>query len=374
MLKWSISPFPQPAQAIREFGEGDSGYFIIEALRARGISYRYVRDDEVTIRRFLSRAMITFELGGVAYYYDSKGRLSLADPKGENVPGPIIDGSAAYQVTQKGLTNAVLRQHGIRVPNGTTLSSQAKGQAALFFSALSPEAKHGLCVKPTASMLGRGVHVGIKSLHDFQAAFLEIGKRYDHILIEETVPGTVYRLLCLADRVIAIRYGVPANVMGDGIHSIVELVAIKNATRKCYPIRIGRNARMLLKKACYRLDDVPMSGAIVWLGETSNFYQGGDVGDATDDVHPSYIALAEKAVSAFPGLVLCGVDMAMEDPSALACDNYHVLELNCCPGLSAHYNPGRGEIRPVAEAIIDYLSRKGPNETAVVPALSITRD
>ena len=109
---------------------------------------------------------------------------------------------------------------------------------------------------------------------------------------------------------------------------------------------------------------VPQNGAMVALGERSNFNLGADVVDATDDVHPSYVALAEKAVSAFPGLVLCGVDVMLEAPKSPAGENYHVLELNCCPGLWAHYNPGWGKARPVAEAIIDYLSRNGPQRAA----------
>ena len=200
------------------------------------------------------------------------------------------------------------------------------------------------------------MRVGITSFDAFQVAFKEIGKRHDHLMIEETVPGTIYRLLCLTGRVIAVSYGIPANVSGDGTHSISELVAIKNASRGHHEIEIDRDARRLLTEAGYSPEDVPACGVRVFLGDKSNYSRGADHEDATDDVHPSYIAVAEKAVSAFSGLVLCGVDLAIEDATVPARDNYHVLELNSCPLLTIHYHPVRGKVRPVAEAIIDFLS------------------
>lgn len=363
---------PRPAnQAAREFTNCDAPYFIVEALKGRGIPYYHVDHAEITRPAFRRREIISFELSGVTYYYDSHCRLSVADPNGESVPGPIIDGPAAYQVTQKSLTAAVLQQHSIRVPHNTTLPARARQKAALAFLALSPKAELGLCVKPNASSSGRNVHVGLKSLDAFQAAFEKTGKRHDHILIEETVPGVVYRFLCIAGRVVAVHFSIPASVTGDGAHSVSELIAIKNASRECFSIRIDLSARKLLEKAGRKLDDVPENGTVVSLGETSNFNLGADIVDATDDVHPSYVALAEKAVSAFPGLVLAGVDMTLEAPNSPAGENYHVLELNCCPGLWAHYNPHRGEARPVAEAIIDYLLRSGSPDHSrrdVVPA------
>jgi D-alanine-D-alanine ligase-like ATP-grasp enzyme len=360
--------WPSPAttpESRKEFTEIDSGYYVVNALKARGVPYRYAVRDEITRPAFLDRTIITFHLRDITYFYDNHSRLGWADPEDKLVPGPIIDAPAAHQITQKGLTNAVLTQHGIRVPVGTTLPSRAKRQAALLFSALSQKAPLGLCVKPNSSSRACGVQVGLASLGEFEAAFEKTAKRHPHILVEETVPGTIYRLLCLAGRVIGIHFGVPANVLGDGVHSIAELVANKNANREFCPISIGGHAQWVLKKAGFNLEDVPPRGTFVALGQTSNFNRGADIIAATEhDLHESYITLAEKALSAFPGLFFCGVDMAIEDPAQPACDNYHVLELNCCPGLSAHYLPSVGEAQPVAEMLIDYLASNEPKQVA----------
>jgi hypothetical protein len=49
------------------------------------------------------------------------------------------------------------------------------------------------------------------------------------------------------------------------------------------------------------------------LGNTTNLHQGARSVDATDDVHPSYIASAEGAIALFPGLIMAGVDIAIEN-------------------------------------------------------------
>ena len=75
-------------------------------------------------------------------------------------------------------------------------------------------APHGVCVKPTDGRRGRKVYVGVRDLRAFRSAFNAVTKAFDHVLIEEVVSGTVYRFFCVAGRVVAIRYGVPANVQG----------------------------------------------------------------------------------------------------------------------------------------------------------------
>jgi hypothetical protein len=51
-------------------------------------------------------------------------------------------------------------------------------------------------------------------------------------------------------------------------------------------------------------DFVPAEGENIVLGNTTNLHQGARPVDATDDVHPSYIALVEGAIALFPGLMM----------------------------------------------------------------------
>ncbi len=270
-----------------------------------------------------------------------------------------IDSTVGPLLAQKDLTNSILRRHGFSVPEGAAVHRDVKVEAGAYFTALLATAPLGICVKPVNSGKGKKVFVGVRDLPSFESAFKVVAKRYDQILIEETVSGTVYQFFCVGGRIVAIRYGVPAHVMGDGIHSVAELARIKGL-KLVKSLQVGakfpRQQQRVLEEQGICTSSIPRSGEIIWLSRTSNLHQGADAIDATEALHSSYSALAEKAVQIFPGSILCGVDVAIDDPAVPAtAKNHHFIELNDGPGFSGHHYPAEGKVRDVAGAIVDYL-------------------
>lgn len=99
------------------------------------------------------------------------------------------------------------------------------------------------------------------------------------------------------------------------------------------------------------------SSAIEFLSDSSSLRQAADVLDATEKVDPSYIGVVEDVLKLFPGLILCGADVAIDDATRPAtAENYNIIELTTAPDLSAHHFPWRGQPRDVAGAIVDYLA------------------
>ena len=323
--------------APRPFSKGTSGDILVQTLIARGISYRYLSPDEITDPRVakLGRTVAAFLINGVPYYFEG-GCLRVSDPCGVKVPGPLIDSPAALFVKKKDLVKSFLRKHGFSVPEGAAFPRNAQREAEAFFATLS------------ASL---------------RAAFAAVAERHERVLIEEAVSGAVYRFTCLAGRVIAVEFGRPANVEGDGSHTVAELVALKNAERLLNPVharyllRLGRRERAFLKQAGLDHDHIPEAGKLIFLNSVSNLRQGADIIDVTDGVHHSYIELVERAVTHLPDLVLCGADVVIQDVKLKAtADNYHFLEVTCGPRFAAHHHPWRGQPRDVAGNLIDYLA------------------
>jgi D-alanine-D-alanine ligase-like ATP-grasp enzyme len=350
--------------APRPFSKGSSGDCIVQALAKRGIAYQYLRPEQITNTEVAGSTIAEFCINGAAYYFGG-GCLGVADPHGVRVPGMVIDGPKARFVGKKDATKSFLREHGVSVPEGAVFFRDAQHEAASFFATFAPFLPDGVCVKPANGMWGRQVHVGIRDMPSFRAAFAAVGQHYKRVLVEETVPGTVYRFTCLAGRVIAVEFGRPANVEGDGSHTIAELVTLKNIKRRLNPahastlLRFGQRERMFLSQAGLEPDHVPETGKLVFLSSLSNLHQGAEFIDVTDVVHHSYIELIEHAVDLVPSLVLCGVDVVIQDASLQATgDNYHVLELNCGPGFQTNHYPWRGQSRDVAGAIMDYLTHR----------------
>ena len=338
------------------FDEGKTGDSLAKALEARGIGYSHRRGDQIPVESMPRHHFLVFELNGTLYCYSTRGDLCVA--KADGKVGPITDQGIRVIMAKKDLTKSILRRYGFNVPEGVAFHRDSLSAATSYFSALLATAPDGICVKPTAGKRGRRVYLGLRDLPSFHAAFKAVAKAFDQVLIEEVVAGTVYRYFCLAGRAIAIRRGVPANVVGDGTHSIAELIATKNQERardgSGSAISVTGPGLTLLKDQGMSPDSIPQAGEIVWLSRASNLDQGADMVDATDAVHPSYTALVERAMQSFPGLLLCGADIAIENASEPAtADNYHFIELNETPGF--HHYPSRDGFRDLAGAIVDHL-------------------
>jgi cyanophycin synthetase len=89
----------------------------------------------------------------------------------------------------------------------------------------------------------------------------------------------------------------PAHVMGDGIHTIQELIEETNKDpRRGYghenvltEITVDRDSEDLLMKKGYTLETIPKKKEVVYLKSTANLSTGGTSTDVTDMMHPENI-------------------------------------------------------------------------------------
>lgn len=258
------------------------------------------------------------------------------------------------------VTKKILAEHGIRVPKGTEYT-QAESAKADF------ELLHGrpVVIKPNQTNFGIGITI-LKENRDeiiFKRA-VDIAFEHDStILIEEFIPGKEFRFFVIGDEVVGILHRIPANVTGDGLKSISELVQIKNQDPlrgKGYrtpleKIQLGEAEALFLKAQDKDFDSIPASGETVYLRENSNISTGGDSIDFTDEVHDSYKRIALKAAKAL-NVTITGLDMMIPDYTQEASDyNYAIIELNFNPAIHIHCHPFKGKNRKLNEKLMDVL-------------------
>ncbi|MBC8830299.1 bifunctional glutamate--cysteine ligase GshA/glutathione synthetase GshB, partial [Escherichia coli] len=103
------------------------------------------------------------------------------------------------------------------------------------------------------------------TLEDYQEA-LNIAFSYDSsVIIEEFIPGDEFRFLVINDKVEAVLKRVPANVTGDGIHTVRELVEEKNTDplrgtdhlKPLEKIRTGPEETLMLSMQNLSWDSIP---------------------------------------------------------------------------------------------------------------------
>ena len=258
----------------------------------------------------------------------------------------------------KTVTKKVLENKDIKVPEGTEYFSleDAKAYATNFVN-------KPVVIKPKSTNFGIGISIFKDggSEEDIIKAF-EIAFKYDNtVLIEEFIHGKEYRFLVIGDKVVGILHRVPANVIGDGVKSISELVEVKNTDPlrgKGYvtpleKIKLEENAALFLKQQNLTFDYIPKKDEIVYLRENSNISTGGDSIDYTDLIPQKFKDIAVEASKA-AGANICGVDMMLEDYSSEA-SNYAIIELNFNPAIHIHSYPYKGKERKIAVEVLKLL-------------------
>ncbi len=179
-------------------------------------------------------------------------------------------------------------------------------------------------------------------------------------------PGADYRLLIVGDKVVAAARREPAQVIGDGMSTIRELVdEINRDPRRSddhatalTKIKLEAIALATLAEQNYTPDSVVPAGERVLIRRNANLSTGGTATDVTDRVHPEVAARAIEAARVV-GLDMAGVDVIAVDISRpLEEQGGVVVEVNAGPGLRMHLEPSAGNARPVGEAIVDSCSPK----------------
>ncbi|EEC97313.1 hypothetical protein PRABACTJOHN_01284, partial [Parabacteroides johnsonii DSM 18315] len=267
---------------------------------------------------------------------------------------------SVLMMENKVVTKKVLERAGISVPGGYEYTSPEAGMADYRMYAGKP-----VVIKPKSTNFGLGITI-LKHNYDetdFKGA-LQIAFEHDNtLLIEKFIPGREFRIFIINDEVVGILHRVPANVTGDGVLNIGQLIDRKNEDPlrgKGYrtpleKIRKGREEEMFLKQQGMDFNTVPKEGEVVYLRENSNISTGGDSIDFTDDIDDSYKAIAVEAAKAL-NVKITGLDMMIQDIHAPATpDNYAIIEMNFNPAIHIHCYPFKGKNRHLNHKMIRAL-------------------
>jgi cyanophycin synthetase len=218
-------------------------------------------------------------------------------------------------------------------------------------------------VKPGDADYGEGVALDLTTEADVRAAYraARACSKGGPVIVERFLRGHSHRLLVVADRLVAAVRREPARVVGDGVHTLRELVDLANRDPRRGPnwswpmLWLGLDAeeREFLARSGWTPETVPAPGQRVPLrGDTRTREEYTDV---TDRVHPATRAQALDAVRVV-GLDVAGLDVIAGDIARPLLDQGGgFLEINAEPSIAIHLAPWCDPPRPVGEAIVDAL-------------------
>lgn len=272
----------------------------------------------------------------------------------------------------KELTKRLLEAAGVPVPTGRPVRDVEDAWAAALEIGLP------VVVKPQDGNQGKGVTVNIDDREPLEIAYSVASEFRDDVMVEKYLAGHDFRLLVVGDKLVAAARREPPMVVGDGKHTIRELVEDVNADPRrgsghatsLTKIRLDEIATAQLAMQGFTPESIPDKGTRVVLRNNANLSTGGSATDVTDDVHPE---LAARAVDAahMVGLDVCGVDVICDTVlKPLEEQGGGIVEVNAAPGLRMHLSPSFGKGRDVGAAIMSNLFPDG--EDGRIPVVAVT--
>ena len=301
---------------------------------------------------------------GLASARFPNGAFVVDDPEGTRLAfkwgrSPLASAVALSICSYKEATRQLLERVEIPMPRGRVFTVQNRERAVEY----ADEIGYPVVCKPVAGLRGIGVVSGIKDKEHLLEALELLAQSQmgtDDFVIEEHCPGEDYRIVIVGDEVVAAVVRAPASVVGDGVHTVADLIEYKNRARKENPhlatrlIKLGPGVEYQLSLAGMDYSSVPAPGERIVLANSANLSQGGDSFEIAHKLHPSIKDLAMKAVQAVPGLGFCGLDMLIEDPELPVSEQrVTIIELNAHAAIGSAEYPMWGPPAPVARKFFE---------------------
>jgi cyanophycin synthetase len=278
---------------------------------------------------------------------------------------PTTSFAAAHLANDKFATHQVVERLGIPQPKSVLVDSTEPGKAQALLDKVGK-----VVVKPLDAGHGKGITINVidnASLHSainyaFQysrsAKMVLVQEQYDHPEIFDI------RLSCINYRFVAATLRLPAKVVADGTHTILQLIDLENNSEKrgepyYYPLAVIDRVAAIE----YLGDDatkVYSAGKKVQVLGIANYGAGGEIIDITDDI-PDWLAKNAEEISKKIELPVSGVDFLVKSlPKKSATRNVIdplFIEINKSPSLAIHDLPGIGMSRHTIATYVDYLSQ-----------------
>ncbi len=293
---------------------------------------------------------------------------------------PLNNDASVHVCKNKFSANYVLAKAGFPVPKAVAFSQRKLQQTAL--ADLIKPLRFPLVAKPMQNS-GRGALVlcNIKNLPDLNNHLNTIFAHHEYAQIEEFHQNfREYRVTLLKNKAIGVIERNPASVVGDGTHSIEELIAISNHKRAILsthltisPLHYDQEYKQCLEEQGLSLKSIIPENQRIQLCHTVNTGRGGDITSMETQIHPHNTAYLYKALQEL-GLVYGGFDVLCEDIRLpFISGKWCIIEVNHNPDTTLHEVPYRGVPTPVTKKIVSELLWRHPCAYAYYQLLRIFR-
>ena len=280
---------------------------------------------------------------------------------------PYNAGSSISVAINKYCMNNILSDAGFPVPKAVAIHCTDFKEEKI--KAIMEDLSFPLVVKPMiGTSMGTDVICNITNINQLQKMMAKRFKSHYFLSLEEFHPNlNSYRVLVFYNKVIGVVQRFSARIVGDGIHSIKELIVLTNKERmklkdkvSLGPIKVDDECLIRLDELNLTQDMVPMLNETIVLCYTCNSSRGGtmkSLGKMICKENARLLCQAAKVLN----LNIVGFDVVCEDICIPIEDSPGVIiEANHNPDISIHEHPMFGTPNIVSRRIMKRIIWRHP--------------
>ena len=224
--------------------------------------------------------------------------------------------------------------------------------------------KHGfpLVIKPNVSGYSRGSYFPINTYGELWKAMFLAKIWWPTTVIEQFLQGANYRVLATDHSLISVIRRYPPFIIGDGQHSIGELMDIENAKRKemdlypvIFPLKKDEQVKKHLEKQSLTFDSVPDDQANIELFHRVALAPGGvvetidrkTIPEENRDLFYHVVKVFDANVFGIDVIFEKGIETSYKDQKCI------FIEVNSRPYMKMHYYPRYGGKEDLSKELAD---------------------
>jgi D-alanine-D-alanine ligase-like ATP-grasp enzyme len=269
-------------------------------------------------------------------------------------PKSAQDTEIEFWVDDKAIIKEKLSAAGVPVPAGGSFSKWE------LFKERFQTLQKPVIVKPRLGSRGRHTTTFIYNEEQLREAWVMAKQLCHWVIIEEHLTGAVYRGTMIGGKLAGVLGGSPPNITGDGIHTIQELVALKDAGKdpRQKNIKMTPATMAFLARNGLAFASILPAGKTIDMTEKIGLSYGGTSFEITEETHPEIKVIMEKA-AAVVGDPLLGFDFIIPDVTKSPADQkWGIIECNGVPFINLHHDPLIGKPNNVAKFVWDLHVQK----------------
>ncbi|MBW4677380.1 MAG: cyanophycin synthetase [Desmonostoc geniculatum HA4340-LM1] len=395
---WSVKPYPKytriSIESLHERTTREVAYFVWDWFEAITQDEDFYFEERLVKLQARFRASVyggptvyallrtAHEKGIPAFYLWEEGLMQYGFGK-KHVRGVATTFNCDSHLdseftTRKDDCKAFLKTLGFPVPEGDIVFSEKEALVA------ARDIGYPVAVKPVVGHKGIGVTADVQDSKELESAYARAAAaipedQLPRIIVEKSISGFDFRLLCVDGKFVAATERRPASIVGDGDSTIAELIRQENRkparldspTSPMSKILVDDAMELYLDEQRLSLNSVIEKGRTVYLRKVANLSAGGISINATHAVHDDNIILAQDIAQHFQ-LTCLGIDVITKSLSeSWKSSNFAILEINAAPGILMHLKPSEGESIDVPAHILETFFESGTD--ARIPIITFNK-